>query len=175
VKAVRRSGHQIAVLMRGDVESANFDRFEQHVAFPAGSAAARVRERLDVAARLPAWGPMEGCGSGVGHDSGEGWAAIGSGRAGRGRPSESNYSVPTTAFSVLSASWGNGGASARARSSGPGSRLPLQTFDRKPRRTARRGFLISKARWQSGHAAACKAVYAGSIPTLASNCHPAHP
>ena len=26
-----------------------------------------------------------------------------------------------------------------------------------------------KARWQSGHAAACKAVYAGSIPTLASN------
>ncbi len=25
------------------------------------------------------------------------------------------------------------------------------------------------ARWQSGHAAACKAVYAGSIPTLASN------
>ena len=32
----------------------------------------------------------------------------------------------------------------------------------------RRGFLISKARWQSGHAAACKAVYAGSIPTLAS-------
>jgi hypothetical protein len=33
---------------------------------------------------------------------------------------------------------------------------------------ARRGFLICKARWQSGHAAACKAVYAGSIPTLAS-------
>jgi hypothetical protein len=26
-----------------------------------------------------------------------------------------------------------------------------------------------EARWQSGHAAACKAVYAGSIPTLASN------
>jgi hypothetical protein len=25
------------------------------------------------------------------------------------------------------------------------------------------------AGWQSGHAAACKAVYAGSIPTLASN------
>ena len=25
------------------------------------------------------------------------------------------------------------------------------------------------ARWQSGHAAACKAVYAGSIPTLASS------
>jgi hypothetical protein len=25
----------------------------------------------------------------------------------------------------------------------------------------------SVARWQSGHAAACKAVYAGSIPTLA--------
>ena len=25
-----------------------------------------------------------------------------------------------------------------------------------------------KAGWQSGHAAACKAVYAGSIPTLAS-------
>jgi hypothetical protein len=24
------------------------------------------------------------------------------------------------------------------------------------------------AKWQSGHAAACKAVYAGSIPTLAS-------
>ena len=28
-----------------------------------------------------------------------------------------------------------------------------------------------KARWQSGHAAACKAVYAGSIPTLASTLH----
>ncbi len=27
---------------------------------------------------------------------------------------------------------------------------------------------ITRARWQSGHAAACKAVYAGSIPTLAS-------
>ncbi len=26
----------------------------------------------------------------------------------------------------------------------------------------------SWARWQNGHAAACKAVYAGSIPTLAS-------
>jgi hypothetical protein len=29
--------------------------------------------------------------------------------------------------------------------------------------------LRAVARWQSGHAAACKAVYAGSIPTLASN------
>jgi hypothetical protein len=29
--------------------------------------------------------------------------------------------------------------------------------------------LRREARWQSGHAAACKAVYAGSIPTLASN------
>src|SRR6516162_3271005 len=28
------------------------------------------------------------------------------------------------------------------------------------------------ARWQSGHAAACKAVYAGSIPTLASRTLP---
>jgi hypothetical protein len=28
---------------------------------------------------------------------------------------------------------------------------------------------ILGARWQSGHAAACKAVYAGSIPTLASS------
>ena len=31
------------------------------------------------------------------------------------------------------------------------------------------GILSLEARWQSGHAAACKAVYAGSIPTLASN------
>ena len=30
------------------------------------------------------------------------------------------------------------------------------------------GVTCFKARWQSGHAAACKAVYAGSIPTLAS-------
>ena len=29
--------------------------------------------------------------------------------------------------------------------------------------------LIVQARWQSGYAAACKAVDAGSIPTLASN------
>ena len=28
--------------------------------------------------------------------------------------------------------------------------------------------LFPEARWQSGYAAACKAVYAGSIPTLAS-------
>jgi hypothetical protein len=28
--------------------------------------------------------------------------------------------------------------------------------------------ISTAARWQSGHAAACKAVYAGSIPTLAS-------
>ena len=27
---------------------------------------------------------------------------------------------------------------------------------------------VTKARWQSGYAAACKAVYAGSIPTRAS-------
>ena len=27
---------------------------------------------------------------------------------------------------------------------------------------------FTEARWQSGYAAACKAVYAGSIPTLAS-------
>jgi hypothetical protein len=32
--------------------------------------------------------------------------------------------------------------------------------------------MFSEARWQSGHAAACKAVYAGSIPTLASNSLP---
>ena len=30
-------------------------------------------------------------------------------------------------------------------------------------------FIDRTARWQSGHAAACKAVYAGSIPTLASS------
>ncbi len=30
---------------------------------------------------------------------------------------------------------------------------------------------FSGARWQSGYAAACKAVYAGSIPTLASITH----
>ena len=48
--------------------------------------------------------------------------------------------------------------------------------DLKPRDA---GLLIShphysrEARWQSGHAAACKAVYAGSIPTLASRTLPA--
>ena len=30
---------------------------------------------------------------------------------------------------------------------------------------------MTKARWQSGHAAACKAAYSGSIPLLASNPH----
>jgi hypothetical protein len=61
-------------------------------------------------------------------------------------------------------------ASARAAPA-PRVRVAFQLLilDRKPRRSARRGFLICKARWQSGHAAACKAVYAGSIPTLASN------
>jgi hypothetical protein len=49
-----------------------------------------------------------------------------------------------------------------------GSRLPApKSSEMKPRGLALRGFLIFKARWQSGHAAACKAVYAGSIPTLA--------
>ena len=32
---------------------------------------------------------------------------------------------------------------------------------------------VPPAWWQSGHAAACKAVYAGSIPTQASNMKPA--
>src|SRR5579864_3963995 len=69
------------------------------------------------------------------------------------------------------------------------SRFPLHFSSAKagaatpPRRktSARRGFLFfaegvatlsqaidAEAGWQSGHAAACKAVYAGSIPTLAS-------
>ncbi len=38
--------------------------------------------------------------------------------------------------------------------------------------SARQGCILRRvqpeARWQSGYAAACKAVYAGSIPTLAS-------
>ena len=37
-----------------------------------------------------------------------------------------------------------------------------------PRRFLIAGVLQRRARWQSGHAAACKAVDAGSIPTLAS-------
>src|SRR5690606_29805302 len=37
------------------------------------------------------------------------------------------------------------------------------------RSTLRRLRKASPAWWQSGHAAACKAVYAGSIPTQASN------
>ena len=40
------------------------------------------------------------------------------------------------------------------------SRFPLQFFESSSVRTV--------ARWQNGYAAACKAVYAGSIPTLAS-------
>jgi hypothetical protein len=40
-------------------------------------------------------------------------------------------------------------------------------FDFATRDDVFRSFL-REARWQSGHAAACKAVYAGSIPTLAS-------
>ena len=37
-----------------------------------------------------------------------------------------------------------------------------------------RFFLVKavKARWQSGYAADCNSVYAGSIPTRASNYHP---
>jgi hypothetical protein len=45
------------------------------------------------------------------------------------------------------------------------SRFPLQFSDMTP---GNPGSCVSGARWQSGHAAACKAVYAGSIPTLAS-------
>jgi hypothetical protein len=39
---------------------------------------------------------------------------------------------------------------------------------KKPLRSLRLFILTPKAEWQSGHAAACKAVYAGSIPTSAS-------
>ncbi len=46
------------------------------------------------------------------------------------------------------------------------SRFPLQIPHRST--TARRHRLMVRAEWQSGHAAACKAVYAGSIPTSAS-------
>ena len=53
------------------------------------------------------------------------------------------------------------------------SRFPLQFLARNPGQS--RGLFFGgaysaliEARWQSGHAAACKAVYAGSIPTLAS-------
>ena len=45
----------------------------------------------------------------------------------------------------------------RARASQEGERLRTMEGSRK-----------RMARWQSGHAAACKAAYAGSIPTLAS-------
>jgi hypothetical protein len=40
-------------------------------------------------------------------------------------------------------------------------------------RHARGSLFLTKARWQSGHAAACKAAYSGSIPLLASRtpCH----
>jgi hypothetical protein len=33
---------------------------------------------------------------------------------------------------------------------------------------------LTRARWQSGHAAACKAAYSGSIPLLASNSNAPH-
>ena len=46
------------------------------------------------------------------------------------------------------------------------SRFPLQAPHRST--TARLRRLMLRAEWQSGHAAACKAVYAGSIPTSAS-------
>ena len=45
--------------------------------------------------------------------------------------------------------------------SGPRNAVPL---------TASTRARSSPARWQSGHAADCKSAYAGSIPTLASNC-----
>jgi hypothetical protein len=44
-----------------------------------------------------------------------------------------------------------------------------QRYSRIARFWANAQKLFPEARWQSGHAAACKAVYAGSIPTLASN------
>ena len=46
------------------------------------------------------------------------------------------------------------------------SRFPLQTPHRSTTACLHR--LMVRAEWQSGHAAACKAVYAGSIPTSAS-------
>ena len=58
------------------------------------------------------------------------------------------------------------------------SRFPLQFAQSRPRASgpcrlscnsrSHATDPVSMARWQSGHAAACKAVYAGSIPTLAS-------
>jgi hypothetical protein len=46
-------------------------------------------------------------------------------------------------------------------------RFPLQFFE-EPRQRLRFAIFLTAARWQSGHAAACKAAYSGSIPLLAS-------
>jgi hypothetical protein len=48
-------------------------------------------------------------------------------------------------------------------------RFSSKLFSNEPGQSQGSLFPDLKARWQSGHAAACKAVYAGSIPTLASN------
>ena len=48
------------------------------------------------------------------------------------------------------------------------SRFPLQTPHRSTTACTCLHRLMVRAEWQSGHAAACKAVYAGSIPTSAS-------
>ena len=55
-------------------------------------------------------------------------------------------------------------------------RMRLRQDGARPRhQEGSRESAIRMARWQSGHAAACKAVYAGSIPTLASIRHPRAP
>src|SRR5207244_1797870 len=60
--------------------------------------------------------------------------------------------------------------------------FPLQIQEGEPAALTRLSLFVCRARatrgppslagWQSGHAAACKAVYAGSIPTPASKAHP---
>ena len=49
----------------------------------------------------------------------------------------------------------------RSTRTGPDPELTIPFLTSNSRR-------LNRAKWQSGHAAACKAVYAGSIPTLAS-------
>ena len=104
--------------------------------------------------------------------------ALGQGPWRRGRwcgtpsqcPTAESLDSGTSAFTIFSSFGGNSSAGRAQPCQGWGrefeSRFPLQAPHRSALAYQRRS--VVRAEWQSGHAAACKAVYAGSIPTSAS-------
>ena len=100
------------------------------------------------------------------------WMAVPARRTESRRTPTTNDLLDSGSFvsTILALSGGNSSVGRAQPCQGWGrefeSRFPLQTLHQSA--SSQRCRLVARAEWQSGHAAACKAVYAGSIPTSAS-------